>query len=99
MNPVKCQQSGSQGFTLVELMIVVAIVGILSMLAYPSYQGFIKGSNRSAAQADLMSLAAAMERHKAASYRYWASHFPPCLPGSAISFARSTLAWFFSNSI
>lgn len=70
MNSVKRQQSDNKGFTLVELMVVVAIVGILSMLAYPSYQGFIKGSNRSAAQADLMSLAAAMERHKAASYSY-----------------------------
>ncbi|MDP5031478.1 MAG: type IV pilin protein [Paraglaciecola sp.] len=64
------KKNKSAGFTLVELMIVVAIVGIISMLAYPSYQGFIKSSNRSAAQADLMSLAAAMERHKAASYSY-----------------------------
>lgn len=70
MNPLERQQSSSQGFSLVELMVVVAIVGIISMLAYPSYQGFIKGSNRSAAQADLMSLAAAMERHKAASFTY-----------------------------
>ena len=59
-----------KGFTLVELMIVVAIVGIITMIAYPSYQSFIKGSNRSAAQADLMSLAAAMERHKASTFTY-----------------------------
>ena len=64
------QSKYNTGFTLVELMIVVAIVGIISVIAYPSYQGFIKGSNRSAAQADLMSLAAAMERHKAASFSY-----------------------------
>ena len=61
------------GFSLVELMVVVAIVGIISMIAYPSYQGFIQGSNRSAAQADLMSLAAAMERHKATSFSYKAA--------------------------
>jgi type IV pilus assembly protein PilE len=70
MNLAIYQHKCKRGFTLVELMVVVAIVGIVSMLAYPSYQGFIKGSNRSAAQADLMSLAAAMERHKAASYSY-----------------------------
>ncbi|MGJ8681986.1 type IV pilin protein [Paraglaciecola sp.] len=60
----------TRGFTLVELMVVVAIVGVLTMFAYPSYQGFIKSSNRATAQADLMSLGAAMERHKAASFTY-----------------------------
>ncbi|KXI27181.1 type IV pilin protein [Paraglaciecola hydrolytica] len=67
------QRTNNTGFSLVELMIVVAIMGILTMIAYPSYQGFIKGSNRSAAQADLMSFAAAMERHKAASFTYKAA--------------------------
>lgn len=61
------------GFTLIELMIVVAIVGIITSIAYPSYQGYMKGSNRSVAQADLMSLAASLERHKAATYSYKAA--------------------------
>ncbi len=61
------------GFTLIELMIVVAIVGIITSIAYPSYQGYMKSSNRSVAQADLMSLAAALERHKAATYSYKAA--------------------------
>jgi type IV pilus assembly protein PilE len=59
-----------KGFTLIELMITVAIVGIIATIAYPSYQGFIQKSSRSVAQADLMALAAAMERHKAATYSY-----------------------------
>ncbi|MFT5840507.1 MAG: type IV pilus assembly protein PilE [Flavobacteriales bacterium] len=62
-----------KGFSLIELMIAVAIIGILTSIAYPSYQGFIVSTNRGAAQADLMSLAAAMERHKAASFSYRAA--------------------------
>lgn len=62
-----------QGFSLIELMISVAIIGVIASIAYPSYQGFMVNTNRGAAQADLMSLAAAMERHKAASFSYTAA--------------------------
>lgn len=53
----------SLGFTLIELMITVAIIGILSAIAYPSYQDYVKQARRADAQASLMELAQFMERH------------------------------------
>lgn len=72
-NIVKIAGKTQKGFSLIELMISVAIIGIIATIAYPSYQGFIVSTNRGVAQADLMSLAAAMERHKAASFSYRAA--------------------------
>lgn len=52
-----------RGFTLIELMIVLTIVGIVSSFAYSSYSTNIIKTHRSDAQVVLMSFAAAMERH------------------------------------
>lgn len=51
-----------RGFTLIELMIVVAIVAILATIAYPSYVEHIRKSRRAQAKADLIELTQMMER-------------------------------------
>lgn len=51
------------GFTLIELMIVVAIVGILAAIAYPSYTEQVRQSRRSDCEGALTGLASAMERY------------------------------------
>lgn len=51
------ERSNYRGFTLIELMITVAIVGILSAIAYPSYTQYMIRANRAAAQAEMMDIA------------------------------------------
>lgn len=59
-----------KGFTLIELMITVVIIGILASIAYPSYQEFVKRGNRTEGQAFLNEVAARQERYYAQNNEY-----------------------------
>ena len=59
-----------KGFSLIELMIVVAIVAILGAVAYPSYMDSITDARRTDAQAVLMEAAQYMERFYTENNRY-----------------------------
>ncbi len=56
-------QSGDCGFTLIELMITVAIVGILAAIAYPNYSEYIERGRRKDAVAVMMEVAQFAERY------------------------------------
>ncbi|MFA7316358.1 MAG: type IV pilin protein [Sulfuricella sp.] len=60
----------AKGFTLIELMIVVAVVGILAAIAYPSYQDSVRKSRRADARSALLELVQFMERNYTLSNRY-----------------------------
>ncbi|WP_224745816.1 type IV pilin protein [Neiella litorisoli] len=58
------------GFSLIEALVAVAIIGILIAVGYPSYLDYVKQGHRQKAKSDLMALATALETHKAQQYSY-----------------------------
>jgi type IV pilus assembly protein PilE len=69
--PRTAKTSGRQkGFTLIELMIVVAVIGILSAIALPSYSQYILRANRADAEAVLTETAQYMERYYTTNSTY-----------------------------
>ncbi len=53
----------SKGFTLIELMVTVAIIGIISSIAYPSYVNYITRAKRTECRAALMQVMQQQERY------------------------------------
>lgn len=65
------------GFTLIELMIVVAVIAILAAIAYPSYQDSVRKGKRGQAKVDMVELAQRYERFHTVNNTYlgfWAKN-------------------------
>jgi len=69
----------NKAFTLIELVIAIAIVGLLAAIAIPAYQNDMMKSRRSDGQVALMSMAAQMERYYTMNNSYAGASTPDAL--------------------
>ena len=60
----------NKGFTLIELMIVIAIIGVLAAIAYPSYERYIVKSKRADMMTELQNVASNLQSEKLAQGSY-----------------------------
>jgi type IV pilus assembly protein PilE len=60
----------SRGFTLIEVMIVVVIIGLLAAIAYPSYTAYVERGLQREAQGQIVELASALERYRSKNFSY-----------------------------
>ena len=87
----------ARGFTLIELMIVVAVVAILSAIAYPSYAEYVRRGNRADARAGLLQAQQWLERAATATGVY-PTTLPTALTWSGDGTRRYTIGFKSGNT-
>ncbi len=94
---IRHSHQNQRGFTLIEVMIVVAIVGILSAIAYPSYAEYVRRGHRADARAGLLQAQQWLERAATATGTY-PTTLPAALTWSSDATKRYDIAFQAGNT-
>jgi general secretion pathway protein G len=88
------RKGSDQGFTLIELMIVVSIIGILATIAVPSYQSSLMKARETVLRQDLVTIRESLDQHRADQGKY-----PSSLEGLVVAgYLRALPKDPFTNS-
>src|SRR6187455_652447 len=92
--------SFSQGFSIVEMMVVIVIIGILAAIAVPTYSSYIYKSRVAEGTTFLASIKQRQEAYRSEFGRYaavngddWGTYNPSTLPGQEAAAWSSTAEW------
>lgn len=96
-----------KGFSLLEMLITLSIIGILAAVAIPSYQNYSARSARATVEGDLLAAASTLERRKAQNFGYIGSvagtHFTNRSPSDSVAgeekYTISLTMWDTGNNV
>ena len=87
MQPMTMHPLRAHGFSLIELLIALAVVGVLTAIAVPSYQNYMRNAYRAEARTALMEAAQWMERHFSMTQSYAVSSQGGAIDNAALAAA------------
>lgn len=96
--PGSCLRVGRRGFTLIEVLVAVAIVAILASVAYPAYQSSIRKSRRAEAFAALSAVQLAQERWRS-NHAGYTDSITGTWPTLGLGLLATTSAGYYALSV
>jgi type IV pilus assembly protein PilE len=92
-------KSKTRGVTLIELVVVIAIVGLLAAIAVPSYRQYVLRANRAEAKSAMLNIAAAQEKFYVQNNTYATNAQLSTAPPGGLGIAATTEKGYYTVSI